>query len=161
MDREAWGYSRTALHSKINGQDHLSTGKQHWRFSCGWSHYLPWNALVLPSPCHSMAPGLGQLRVEYEAYVILYDITYTQFKSNTSECTCKIETNSQIQGLHLWFTDEEHACQCRRRRFDPWVKKIPWRRKWQPTPAFFLGESHGQRSLAGPWGSQRVGWLSN
>ena len=32
---------------------------------------------------------------------------------------------------------------------DPWVGKIPWRRKWQPTPVFLPGESHGQRSLAG------------
>ena len=37
----------------------------------------------------------------------------------------------------------------RRPGFDPWVRKIPWRRKWQPTPVFLLGESHGQRSLAG------------
>jgi len=29
----------------------------------------------------------------------------------------------------------------------PWVGKIPWRRKWQPTPVFLPGESHGQRSL--------------
>ena len=29
---------------------------------------------------------------------------------------------------------------------NPWVKKIPWRRKWQPTPMFLLGKSHGQRS---------------
>ena len=44
------------------------------------------------------------------------------------------------------------ACQCRscrRWRFDPWIRKIPWRRKWQPTPVFLLGESHGQRSLTG------------
>ena len=36
---------------------------------------------------------------------------------------------------------------------DPWVGKIPWRRKWQPTPVFLPGKSHGQRSLAGysPW----------
>ena len=33
--------------------------------------------------------------------------------------------------------------------FDPWVRKIPWRRKWQPIPIFLLGKSHGQRSLAG------------
>ena len=32
--------------------------------------------------------------------------------------------------------------------FDPWVRKIPWRRKWQPTPVFLPGKSHGQRSLA-------------
>ena len=38
--------------------------------------------------------------------------------------------------------------------FDPWVGKIPWRRKWLPTPVFLLGKSHGQRSLVGysPWG---------
>ena len=46
------------------------------------------------------------------------------------------------------------SCTCRRRRFDPWVGKIPWRREWHPTPMFLLGESHGQRRLVGysPWG---------
>ena len=39
--------------------------------------------------------------------------------------------------------------QCGRPRFDPWVGKIPWRRKWQPTPVFLPGESHGRRSLVG------------
>ena len=34
-------------------------------------------------------------------------------------------------------------------RFEPWVGKIPWRRKWQPPPAFLPGESHGQRSPVG------------
>ena len=38
--------------------------------------------------------------------------------------------------------------------FNPWVRKIPWRRKWHPTPVFLPGKSHGQWSLAGysPWG---------
>ena len=31
----------------------------------------------------------------------------------------------------------------------PWVRKIPWRRKWQPTPLYLPGNFHGQRSLAG------------
>ena len=35
------------------------------------------------------------------------------------------------------------------REFSPWVRKIPWRRKWLPTPVFFPGEFHVQRSLAG------------
>ena len=35
---------------------------------------------------------------------------------------------------------------CRRPRSDSWVGKIPWGRKWQPTPVFLPGESHGQRS---------------
>jgi len=37
----------------------------------------------------------------------------------------------------------------KRHRFDPWLRKIPWRRVWQPTPIFLPGESHGRRSLAG------------
>ena len=49
-------------------------------------------------------------------------------------------------------SDKEPAFQCKRLKrcgFDPWVRKIPWRRKWQPTPVFSPGESHGHRSLAG------------
>ena len=47
--------------------------------------------------------------------------------------------------------------QCRRYKrlgFYPWVRKIPWRRKWQPTPAFLPGSSYRQRSLVGyrSWG---------
>ena len=44
--------------------------------------------------------------------------------------------------------------QCGRPGFDPWVEKIPWRRRWQPTSVFLPGKSHGWRSLAGysPWG---------
>ena len=46
------------------------------------------------------------------------------------------------------------ACQYRRLRFDPWVRKIRWRRRWQPTPGFLPGKSRRQRSLVGysPWG---------
>ena len=43
----------------------------------------------------------------------------------------------------------KNRLQCRRLKFGPWVGKIPWRRKWQPTPAFLPGESPGLRSLAG------------
>ena len=53
-------------------------------------------------------------------------------------------------GLPWWHSGKESACQwkrCRKCGFDLWVGKIPWRRKWKPTPVFLLGESHGQRSL--------------
>ena len=49
-------------------------------------------------------------------------------------------------------SDEEPACQYRRHkkcRFNPWVRKIPWKRAWQPIPVFLLEESHGQRILVG------------
>ena len=48
-------------------------------------------------------------------------------------------------------SSKESTCQCRRHKrcvFDPWVRKVPWRRAWHPTPILLPGESHGQRSLA-------------
>ena len=54
-----------------------------------------------------------------------------------------------LQGLPRWLSGKESACQCRRRGFDPGVGKVPWRRKWHPTPVFLPGERHGQRSLGG------------
>ena len=46
-------------------------------------------------------------------------------------------------------SDKEPICQRRRRGFNPWVRKIPWRRAWQLTLVCLPGESHGSRSLAG------------
>ena len=68
--------------------------------------------------------------------ILLYNIlTLMEFRSSME---------AQWYRIHL---------QCRRLWFNPWVRKIPWRRKWQPTPVFLPGESHGQKSLVGysPW----------
>ena len=60
-------------------------------------------------------------------------------------------------GLPWWLRWSGIHLQCRRPGFDQcrgsWVRKIPWRREWQPTSEFLPGEFHGQRSLAGyrPW----------
>ena len=43
-------------------------------------------------------------------------------------------------------TPAMQCMRCRRHRFDPWVRKIPWRRKWKPTPVFLPGRYHRQRS---------------
>ena len=54
--------------------------------------------------------------------------------------------------LPRWYSGKESTSQCRRhkrRRFDPCVGKIPWSRKWQPTPVFLPGKFHGQSSLTG------------
>ena len=68
----------------------------------------------------------------------------------------------------LWGFKESRtslAVQTVRPRFHPWVRKIPWRREWQPTPVVWLGESHGQRNLVGysPWGHKELDtteWLA-
>ena len=66
--------------------------------------------------------------------------------------------NFKVKYLHNrlpWWLSQERVClQWRRLRFNTWVRKIPWRRQWQPTPVFLSRESHWQRNLAGysPWG---------
>jgi len=53
-------------------------------------------------------------------------------------------------GLPRWLSDKELDCQCSRHKrhgFDPWVGKIPWRRKQQPTLVFLPGKFHRQKSL--------------
>ena len=62
------------------------------------------------------------------------------------------------------FSSKEPICQCTRHQrcgFDPWVRKIPWRRAWLPTPVLSPGESHGQRSLAGRLQRVRHDWKTN
>ena len=56
--------------------------------------------------------------------------------------------------------------QCKRHKrcgFDPWVRKMPWNRKWQLTSVFLPGKSHGQKSLAGysPWGHKESDMTEN
>ena len=55
-----------------------------------------------------------------------------------------------LEGFPGGASGKEPTCQCRRgkrRGFNPQVRKIPWRRAWQPTLVFLLRESHGQRNL--------------
>ena len=80
-------------------------------------------------------------------------------------CSERKHTEWWAGRLAWWLGGEESACQCRRRGFDPWVRKNTWRRKWQPTPILLPGKSHGQRSLAAysPCGCKELDttkWLS-
>ena len=66
-----------------------------------------------------------------------------------------------LTGLPRRFSGKESTYQCRRFRicmFDPWLSKIPWRRKWQPAPVFLPGKFHEYRSLVGysPWGHKEL-----
>ena len=67
--------------------------------------------------------------------------TFNAFKSNQKECL------SQISASIYWIPSRDQGS-------FPWVRKIPWRREWQPTPVILPGKSHGQRSMVGysPWG---------
>ena len=56
---------------------------------------------------------------------------------------------SIIKGFPWWLRRESLCLQCGRPGFQPWVGKIPWRRKWQSIPVLLPGKFHGQRSLVG------------
>ena len=62
---------------------------------------------------------------------------------------CNFSNIYAYGGLPWWLSGTESTCQCKSCWFDPWVGKIPWRRKWQPTPVFHPGKPHRPRSLAG------------
>ena len=61
---------------------------------------------------------------------------------------------SFLGGVPWWLRWKSICLKCGRPRFDPWVRRIPSRRKWQPTPVLLPGEFHGWRSPVGysPWG---------
>ena len=76
-----------------------------------------------------------------------------------------LNTKTGQLGPPKWLSGKESACQCRRwkrRRLDPWVRKIPWRRKWQPAPVYLAWkilwtEEHGELQSMG---LQSWTWLS-
>ena len=78
--------------------------------------------------------------------LLLFDILYLDF-------------THYYLGPPRQFSGKESTCQCRKCRFNPWVEKSPWRRKWQPTPVSLPGESHGLRRLVGysPRDHKRIG----
>ena len=67
----------------------------------------------------------------------------------------QLDKITHLKGFPRWlkWLKKKSSCQCRSGGFDPWVGKIPWSKKWQPTPVFLPGKFHGQRSLAdcSPW----------
>ena len=73
---------------------------------------------------------LGQWQLARDYFVLLLPVTWKLSGSVVKNLLAMQET-------------------CRRCGFDPWVGKILWRGKWQPTPVFLPGESHGQGSLVG------------
>ena len=131
-----------------------------------WEWSIPCSILRL-SGCYSISPLGDGLRtwsiVSWEWFSIAWSIHTMHASNNTQwevwpwESSFVIEGNFRTSGLPRWLGGEESGYQCSRLRrweFNPWVGKIPWRRKWQPTPLFLPGKSHGQRSLVAynSWG---------
>ena len=80
-----------------------------------------------------------------------WENSQTQVASHRHVCLLFLRTGSPKGGFPSGASGKEPVCQCRRHKkldFDPWVRKIPWRGAWQPTPVFSPGGCHGQRSYS-------------
>ena len=104
------------------------------------------------------------LPVQYSSYLFVIETIHPYYgflvAQLVKKTTCNVEDLGSIPGLGRrlwgipWWLRWWRIClQFRRLRLNPWIRKIPWRREWQPTPVFLPGEFHGQRSLVGynPW----------
>ena len=120
-----------------------------WCFSSFISNNFPFLCLSSEDCCHVL-PSVHLLhKVGWNSRTLLQ--TYKTLYPLNPWCLCPwFQALSFILslgkyrvcrpvGLPRWLSDKESACQCRRCEFDPWVRKIPWRRKWQPTPYSCLG----------------------
>ena len=115
-----------------------------------WVWKIPWSRKWQPTPIFLPGKFHGQRSL----------VGYSPWGPKESDAT------EQECTSFLWLSGREPACQFReskRHRFNPWVWKIPWRRKWQPTPVILPRKSHGQRNLAGysPWGHNTTEQLNN
>ena len=77
-------------------------------------------------------------------------VTYSGRNVRASHETTVCHKLSSLDGHPTWLSGKESVCQCRRRRFHLWVRKIPWRRKWQPTPGILAWKS--------PWTEEPGGY---
>ena len=102
-----------------------------------WSYCLGLSLPHLYPVSHTFSPGPG-------LQVVFVPLSHSLTLSLEAS-----ELNSQtLEPLGVGLS-KEPTCQCRRRSFDPWVRKIPWRSEWQPPPVFLPGESVWTRSRAG------------
>ena len=127
-----------------------------------WIHSVDRLRQMLPLPPSLLAltdaPWLEPLRAWSPSRRIVgpWELSQLRFFVPSIPATC-LPFLLPLLGLPRWLSGKESSCQCRRHRsprFHPWVRKIPWSRKWQPTPVFLPRKFHGQRSLVGhgPWG---------
>ena len=81
-------------------------------------------------------------------------VGYSQWGCKEPKTAERLSTHAHSDGyfeftISWWLRQSRICLQCRRSGFNPWVRKVPWRREWWPTPVFLPGKVPGQRSLAG------------
>ena len=139
-----------------------SIGSQ--RVGHDWSNLAGMHALDLDSnPFSAPDKIFGQITETFWAleFSLSIEVSRMGIIISTSKklwALCFISFNKKNTTTSQGASGKESACQCRRCRFNPSARKIPWRGKWQPAPVFLPEKSHGLRSQAGysPWGSKEL-----
>ena len=118
-----------------------------WSWDHDWASQAPFGSL---SPSHSWKAWPSAAGTESEQHQDMLPGMAANQKKKKGKA--KKSQADIIWGVPNGASGRESACQLRRHKrpgFNPWVGKIPWQRKWQPTPVFFFGKFHGLRSLVG------------
>ena len=118
------------------------------------SHSPAWDTAMSTDPCKSWLLGEGRSQSASLTFgFVLYKGRVTVISNLWKRITYR-----PLVGLLQWRSGKESTCNVGDVGSDPWVRKIHWRREWQPTPVFLPGESHGQGSLVGysPWGCKEL-----
>ena len=114
-----------------------------------------WSGLPFPSPGDLPDTRIKPVSLSSLALALITERTYSQQylvqtpRKNPAWFLPSVCYRSTHRGTPRWHSSKGICLQSRKGRFDPCVRKIPWRRKWQPTPVFLPEISHGQRSLVG------------
>ena len=134
--------------------------------SLGHSRQEYWSGLPFPSWGYLPSPGVKFKSPALASGLFTVWATGAHMSSKWQEIASVIPHISipsyialrYIARLPSWLRWWRICLQCRKPRFNSWVGKTSWSRKWQPTPVFFPGKTHGQRSLAdySPWGCKEL-----
>ena len=107
-----------------------------WVTSLSLFTFMHWRRKWQPTPM--FLPGESQGWWSLVAAVYGVAQSWTRLK--------RLSSSSSSKGLPRWLSSKESTWQCRRYRFHLCIRKIPWRRAWQPSSVFLPGKPHGQRS---------------
>ena len=156
-------------HSWHRQQPIINSGNDENSLLCTLSLWISYGLPYPTKPFKLMTFGLKHIDKLFNCHPLLQQYYVNDFISQLEVLKVKervlVPSHRSYWGFPAGTSGKEPACQCRRCKrlvFDPCIGKIPWRRKWQSTPIFLPGKSHGQRSLESysPWGRRvKHDWL--